>query len=44
MRLLEGIDSDAGERHAGLKNPEDDRVGVTGRQDAEEALGTQNGR
>lgn len=40
MRGLEGIDSDVGEGHPGMKGLEDDLVGVTGRQDAEEAPGT----
>lgn len=40
MRGLERIDSYAGEGLPGMKGLEDDLVGVTGRQDAEEALGT----
>lgn len=40
MRVLEGIDSDAGERCSGVKDLEDDRVGVPGRW----ILRAQNGR
>lgn len=44
MRGSERTDSDAGEGHPGMKGLEDGLVVVTGRQDAEEALGTQDGR
>lgn len=39
MRVLAGTDSDAGERSPGGKDRENDRIGVTGRLDAEGALG-----